>query len=45
MVNAEKRRYWKNREEQIMKIANEGMKRETIHLKTIVAYNEKKERK
>ena len=33
MGNAEKRRFWKNRGKQILKIENEKMGRQFIHLK------------
>ena len=33
MSNAEKGRFWKNRDRQMMILANEGMERENSHLK------------
>ena len=36
----QKKHLWKNREQQIKKVANEGIKRETFHLKR-VQYNNK----
>ena len=37
MGNSGKRRFGKKREEHIMKISNEDMKREKFHLKKIVS--------
>ena len=45
MGNAQKRRYWVKREENIMKYANKYAKRENFHLKKRVEYNNKKRRK